>query len=156
MTRQLLILLAAGGSAALLAGAYAFQYIGGLQPCHLCWLQRYPHMVAVGVGILALLIPAGLLGRLLPWAGGLAALTSAAYGAYHTGVERHWWEGPSTCTSGSVTGLSAKDLLAQIQAAPVVQCDQVAWEMWGLSMASWNMLASLVLVALWVMAARRA
>lgn len=156
MTRQLLILLAAGGSAALLVAAYAFQYIGGLQPCHLCWLQRYPHMVAVAVGILALLIPAGILGRLLPWAGGLAALTSAAYGAYHTGVERHWWEGPSTCTSGSVTGLSAKDLLAQIQAAPVVQCDQVAWEMWGLSMASWNMLASLVLVALWIMAARRA
>lgn len=155
MTRPLLILLAAGGSAALLAGAYAFQYIGGLAPCHLCWLQRYPHMVAVAVGILALLIPAGVLGRLLPWAGAAAALTTAAYGAYHTGVERHWWEGPSTCTSGSVTGLSAKDLLAQIQAAPVVQCDQVAWEMWGLSMASWNMLASLVLVVLWVMAARR-
>ena len=156
MTRQILILLAAGGSAALLAAAYAFEYIGGLQPCHLCWLQRYPHMAAVALGILALLIPAGILGRLLPWAGGLAALTSAAYGAYHTGVERNWWEGPSTCTSGSVTGLSAKDLLAQIQAAPVVQCDQVAWEMWGLSMASWNMLASALLVALWVMAARRA
>lgn len=155
MSARLLIALATLGSAALLAGAYAFQYVGGLQPCHLCWLQRYPHMAAVAIGLLALLVPAALLTRLLAWAGAAAALTTAAYGAYHTGVERHWWEGPSTCTSGSVTGLSAKDLLAQIQAAPVVQCDQVAWEMWGLSMASWNMLASLGLTALWVMAARR-
>ena len=156
MTRQFLILLAAAGSAALLAGAFAFQYLGGLAPCHLCLLQRYPHGAAVGIGVLALLIPAGLLGRLLPWAGALAALTTAAYGAYHTGVERHWWAGPDTCTSGPIGKLSAKDLLAQIQAAPVVQCDQVAWQMFGLSMASWNMVASLVLVVIWVMAARKA
>ena len=155
MTRPFLILLAAAGSAALLAGAFAFQYIGGLAPCHLCLLQRYPHGAAVGIGVLALLIPAGLLGRLLPWAGALAALTTAGYGAYHTGVERHWWAGPDTCTSGAIGKLSAKDLLAQIQAAPVVQCDQVAWEMLGLSMASWNMVAALVLVVVWVLAARK-
>lgn len=155
MTRNLLISLAALGSAALLAGAFAFQYLGGLAPCHLCLLQRYPHGAAVAAGVLALLIPAGLIGRLLPWAGALAALATAGLGAYHTGVERHWWEGPSTCTSGSITGLDPKDLLAQIQAAPVVQCDQVAWEMLGISMASWNMLASLVLAVLWLMAARK-
>ena len=156
MSRSLLIFLAAAGSAALLAGAFAFQYIGGLAPCHLCLLQRYPHGAAVAIGALALLIPGTLLGRLLPWAGALAALTTAAYGAYHSGVERHWWAGPDTCTSGPIGQLSAKDLLAQIQAAPVVQCDQVAWEMFGLSMASWNMLAALVLVAIWVKAARTA
>lgn len=155
MSARLLIALATLGSAALLAGAYAFQYLGGLQPCHLCWLQRYPHMAAVAIGLLALLLPTSRLTPLLSWAGAAAALTTAAYGAYHTGVERHWWPGPSTCTSGSISNLSAKDLLAQIQAAPVVQCDQVAWEMWGLSMASWNMLASLVLVGLWVLSARR-
>lgn len=126
MSRTILILLAAGGSFAALAAAYAFQYIGGLAPCHLCWLQRYPHFVAVGLGILALLIRKTLLARLLPLAGAAAALTTAAIGLYHTGVERHWWEGPSTCTSGSIANISPKDLLAQIQAAPVVHCDQVA------------------------------
>ena len=156
MSRSLLIFLAAAGSAALLAGAFAFQYIGGLAPCHLCLLQRYPHGAAVAIGALALLIPGTLLGRMLPWAGAAAALTTAAYGAYHSGVERHWWAGPDTCTSGPIGQLSAKDLLAQIQAAPVVQCDQVAWQMFGLSMASWNMLAALILVAIWVKAARRA
>ena len=156
MSRTQLIALAALGSAALLAGAFAFQYIGGLAPCHLCLQQRYPHGAAVVIGILAIAIPAGWIGRLLPWLGAFAALTTAGLGAYHTGVERGWWEGPSTCTSGPITGLDPKDLLAQIQAAPVVQCDQVAWQMFTLSMASWNMLASLALAVIWVMAARRA
>ena len=155
MTRQIAIFLATLGSAAALAGAYAFQYIGGLAPCHLCWLQRYPHFAAVPIGLLALLLPKGLIGRLFPLAGALAALTTAGIGAYHSGVERHWWPGPSTCTSGSIANISAADLLAKIQAAPVVQCDQVAWEMWGLSMASWNMLLSLVLMGFWISAWRK-
>ncbi len=155
MSRQSLILLATLGSAALLAGALAFQYIGGLAPCHLCLQQRYPHAVAIVIGIAALLIPKGLTWRVLPCLGAIAALTTAVLGGYHTGVERHWWLGPATCTSGSIAKLSAKDLLAQIQAAPVVHCDQVAWEMFSLSMASWNMLASVALVAMWLWAASK-
>ena len=104
MSRSLLILLAAAGSTALLAGAFAFQYIGGLAPCHLCLLQRYPHAAAVVIGALALALPRL---TLLPVAGALAALTTAGIGAYHSGVERHWWEGPSTCTSGAISGISA-------------------------------------------------
>jgi len=156
VTRKMWIALAAGGSLLALAAAYAFQYLGGLAPCHLCWLQRYPHVAALGLGMLALLSRPPALVRLWALAGAAAALTTAAFGAYHTGVERHWWPGPTTCTSGSIANISAKDLLAQIQAAPVVKCDQVAWQMLGLSMASWNMLFSLVLVALWVKAAQKA
>ena len=158
MSRTLLIALAAAGSAALLLGALAFQYLGGLAPCHLCLLQRYPHMVAIAIGALALLIPnllPRLLPRLLPLCGAAAAFTRAAYGADHTGVERHGWLGPTTCTSGPLGKISAKELLAQIQAAPLVQCDQVAWSMFGVSMASWNMLASLLLVTLWLAAIRK-
>lgn len=155
MTRTQFIGLATLGSAVLLAGAFGFQYLGGLAPCHLCLLQRYPHAAAIAIGVLALLIPKGIAGRLLPLAGALATLTTAAYAAYHTGVERHWWLGPNTCTSGSIGTLSAKDLLAQIQAAPLIQCDVAAWSMWGVSMASWNMLASLVLTALWLAAFRK-
>jgi disulfide bond formation protein DsbB len=155
LSRRFVIVLATLGSVLALASAYGFQYLGGLAPCHLCWLQRYPHFAAIGLGALALMIPAPLLTRLLALAGALAAFTTAALGAYHTGVERHWWLGPTTCTSGSIANISAKDLLAQIQAAPVVKCDQVAWQMFGLSMASWNMLFSLALMALWLMAAKK-
>ena len=151
MTRQkYLILLAAGGSAALMLGALAFQHIGGMAPCSLCIWQRWPHVIAIGLGLAALVA----LPRLMALGGLLAALATAAIGGYHTGVERAWWEGPATCTSSGTTGLSAEALFEQIMAAPLVRCDEVAWEMLGLSMASWNMLASLALAGLWLMALR--
>lgn len=151
MSRNTLILLAAAGSLAMLLGAFAFQYIGGMAPCKLCLWQRWPHAAAILIGVVAYTT----LMRALPYLGALAALTTAGLGLYHTGIERHWWQGPTTCTSGSVDGIATSDLLDQILAAPVVQCDQVAWEMFSLSMASWNMLASLVLAVIWIAAARR-
>lgn len=148
LTRRNLILLATLGSAAMILGAWGFQYLGGLAPCKLCYWQRWPHMAAVPIGALALL--AG--GVLLPLAGALAAAATGAIGIYHTGVERDWWEGPTTCTSSDIGGISTDDLFNQIMSAPLVQCDQVAWEMWGLSMASWNAVISFALMALWLMA----
>ena len=150
MTRTTWILLGALGSAGLLLGAFAFQHIGGMAPCKLCLWQRWPHGAAIVIGVLALALP----GRLLPLLGALAALTTAAIGGYHTGVERGWWEGPTTCTSGPVSGISAQDLMAQIMEAPLVRCDEVPWEMFTLSMATWNMLASLAFALCWLMAAR--
>ncbi|WP_409226505.1 disulfide bond formation protein B, partial [Klebsiella pneumoniae] len=36
-------LIALVAPSALLGGAFASQYIGGLYPCEMCWWQRYPH-----------------------------------------------------------------------------------------------------------------
>ncbi|MCG7622650.1 disulfide bond formation protein B [Epibacterium sp. Ofav1-8] len=149
---RFLTLIAAGGSAALLLGAFGFQYIGELAPCKMCIWQRYPHGAAVGLGVLAVLIP----GAVLPYLGALAALTTAAIGAFHAGVEQGWWEGPTTCTSGAIDGLSADELMSQIMSAPLVRCDDIPWELFGLSMAGWNAVISLVLAAIWVAAARHA
>ncbi|TMV84669.1 disulfide bond formation protein B [Thioclava sp. BHET1] len=152
MSRRLPIFLATLGSAALLGGALAFQYIGGLLPCHLCMLQRYPHAAAIAIGIVALIFPA----RLLAILGALAALATSGVGLYHTGVERHWWEGPASCTTEmNIHGLSSADLLNKILAAPVARCDQAAWSFLDLSMASWNAIFSLILVFIWIAAAVR-
>jgi disulfide bond formation protein DsbB len=146
-----LALAAAAGSLALLAGAFFFQMLG-YAPCKLCLWQRWPHGAAVLAGGVFLLTA----WRVLPWAGALAALATAGLGLYHTGVERGLLAGPDTCTSNGVTGVSAEDLLNQILEAPLVRCDEVAWSLMGLSMASWNAVLSLALAALWVAAARRA
>ncbi|MEM8870537.1 MAG: disulfide bond formation protein B [Pseudomonadota bacterium] len=148
MSGQRLMVLAAAGSAALLLGALAFQYIGGLAPCAMCYWQRYPHMAAIVVGAVALLVPFALLALV----GALAALGTAAVGVYHAGVEQGWWEGPNTCTSGPVEGLSPNELLNQILEAPVVRCDEVAWSMAGISMAGWNAIASAILAVIWLTA----
>jgi disulfide bond formation protein DsbB len=152
LTRLRLVLLAAGVSAALLVAVFVFQALG-YAPCKLCWWQRYPHMAAVAVGLLAL---AWQPAALLAWLGALAAAATGAIGVYHTGVEQSWWTGPDTCTSAPIGGVSAQDLLNQIMAAPLVRCDEVAWALFGVSMASWNAIVSFGLVAVWVMATRRA
>ena len=73
MNRNLLILIAAGGSAALLLGAFAFQHIGGLAPCKMCIWQRWPHGAAVLVGLALLILRKPLLTLL----GGAAAARGA-------------------------------------------------------------------------------
>jgi len=150
MTRNGLILVAAGGSFALLLGAFGFQLLG-YPPCKLCLWQRWPHAIAIVIGALALWRPF----YALPWFGALAALATAGVGLYHTGVERKWWEGPDTCTSGPIGGLTPDQLMDQILTAPLIRCDEVAWQFLTLSMASWNMLISLALAGLWIVAATR-
>ena len=154
MTARNMMLLAAFGSFALLAGAFVFQALG-YAPCKLCLWQRWPHGVAIAVGGLVLLLgPMVLLGV----AGALAALTTAGIGAYHTGVERGFWEGPTSCTGGGdgLGGLSGTDLLSTNVQNTIVMCDEVAWAdpVIGLSMASWNVIASLILMGIWIAALR--
>lgn len=145
-----LVLLAAGGSAALLLGAFFFQLMG-YPPCKLCIWQRWPHGAAIAIGAVVLLGGP----RWLAWAGAAAAALTGAFGVYHAGVEQRWWLGPTTCTSGGALESSTKDLLGQIMNAPLVRCDDIAWSFLGLSMASWNAILSFALAAIWVAATRR-
>ena len=150
--RRRLIALATAGSAALLLAAWGFQYVGGLAPCKMCIWQRYPHGVAVVVGLVALALPAQ---RLLPILGAVAASVTAGIGLYHAGVEQGWWQGPSSCTSSDISGLSPQQLMDQIMAAPLVRCDDIPWELFGISMAGWNALLSAGLVLVWIAAWRQ-
>lgn len=152
LSRSTLILLATLGSAALLSGAFAFQYIGGLHPCTLCLWQRWPHAAAIAIGLVAL--ATGWRGLL--WLGALAALATAGIGGFHVGVEQGWWQGLASCSAGSIAGISTADLLnPAVDVAAPVRCDAVAWSLAGLSMAGWNMVLSLGLAGVWVLAALR-
>lgn len=150
INRKNIQFLALAGSAGLLLGALAFEHLGGLAPCPLCIWQRWPHVVALA-GVGAIFLP----GLIWPLIGAAGAATSGVLGVYHSGVERGWWDGPSACAAGGdISGLSAEELLAQIMAAPVVRCDEVPWEMLGLSMASWNAVLSFGIAGLWLASLR--
>ncbi|SEL25151.1 disulfide bond formation protein B [Pacificibacter marinus] len=152
LTRTQLVALAAGGSLALLLGAFFFQALG-YAPCKMCLWQRWPHVVAIFVGAAYM----GVQSRVLLWFGALAAAVTAGLGAFHTGVERKWWEGPTSCTGGgdALSGLTGGDLLPGSPVDAIVMCDQVSWEFLGLSMASYNFAFSALLVAIWLVAARK-
>ena len=144
-----LVMLALGGSTVLLLGAFGFQHLGNMTPCKMCYWQRYPHAVAIGLGLAFLLIQH----QSLLWLGALAALATGGIGLYHAGIERGLWQGPASCTSGPIDGLSTDDLVAQIMTAPMVRCDEVPWALFGISMAGWNAILSICLMAIWLWAA---
>lgn len=138
-------------SAAVLAGAHAFETFGGYLPCPLCLKQREVHWTALAVAAAAGLV---LWRWRLPWvrvASLLAVL--AVYGwslwvsGFHSGVEYKWWPGPSTCGSGAAILSGEVDLLASLQNKTMaVPCDEAAWRMAGISMAGYNFLISLAVV----------
>ncbi|MDE2791475.1 MAG: disulfide bond formation protein B [Paracoccaceae bacterium] len=146
MTRTQLIILATGGSLALLAGALGFQYLGGLPPCQLCVWQRWAHALAIAVGAVAMISGRG---RALAGVGCLIMIGSAGLAGYHAGVEQGWWPGLASCAALPSDALSAEERLAEILATPVVRCDAIPWAFAGLSMAGWNAVASLLLALAW-------
>ncbi len=127
---------------ALLGGAFAFQYIGGLAPCELCIWQRWPHGVAIVLALLALVLPKAARRPLL-WLAALAVLTSGGIGVFHVGVEQHWWEGLTRC-AGADFSASGGGLSQDIFAAPIIRCDAIAWSLFGISMAGYNAILSIL------------
>jgi len=154
MSRRTLILLAGLGSLALFLGALGFQYWVGLLPCTMCLWQRWPHRIAIGLAIVGVAIPHAV----ITWLGALSMVVNAGIALLHTGVERAWWQGPQVCGANAAQdlgGLSMEDLFDTTTGPTIVLCTDVAWMFAGLSMASWNGIFSLVLAAVWIMAARR-
>ena len=145
-----LILLAALGT---IAGALVFEHVFGLTPCPLCLRQRIPYYVAIAVALAATLLP-DRLARLGLIVLALIFLVSAALGVHHAGVEWSWWAGPSDCAGAPAPAPgSMGDFLSQLQTTRVVSCTEAAWRFLGLSLAGWNVLISLALAALAVIAA---
>lgn len=130
--------------AALLAGAFVSQYLGGLYPCEMCWWQRYAHMAALPFGLLAFTAPADSgRARALTILAALAIAVSGGIAVYHAGVEAKIFEGFTQCTATTGRGLSTADLMKQIIQAPLVRCDEVQFRFLGISLAGWNAILSL-------------
>lgn len=143
----------AGGLALLvalacIAGALAFEYLGGLSPCPLCLEQRYAYYAGIPALFVGLVLvsgdrpkPAALLFLVVA----LAFLANAGLGVYHSGVEWKLWPGPDTCAQvpGALKPLG-KALIDRLETTRVIRCDEAAWRFLGLSLAGWNVVASLV------------
>ena len=134
-------LLVAAASGALLLGAYLSQHLGGLAPCPLCLIQRYPHFAVLALGLAAALA-GGRWRMVLLLLAGLALLVTAGYGVYHAGVEQGWFA--SGCAA-PIAGGSVDDIRAQVMAAPLARCDEMPWSLVGVSLAGWNAIASVAI-----------
>ena len=135
-------------SIAILGGAFGFQYIGGLKPCELCLAQRWPYVITISAGLIgfgAARVTMRNTARAMLAIAGLTFLVGAGIAVYHVGVEQKWWAGPATCTGLSGVGGSVQDFLKRIENTPVVRCDEIAWSLFGISMAGYNAILSVLL-----------
>lgn len=138
-------------SAATLATVYASQFIGGLVPCQLCLYQRWPWWGALLLCILAMpTILSTNLRAVLVGLAGLSILVGAGIAIFHVGVEQHWWPGLASCSAAGQNPASFEQM-QQMLSQPTASCDKPAWTMFGISMAGYNAIGSIV-VGLWAIA----
>ena len=126
----------------------------------LCIYQRYAHGAAGGAGLLGLALAAQPAARqLVTGLGGLALLTGAGIAAFHVGVEQRWWRGTDECHSpGFSSDLTIDELREALLGSRFVPCDEIPWELFGVSMAGYNFIFSLALgvAVLWILVRLRA
>jgi disulfide bond formation protein DsbB len=155
-TASLLVL----GMAAVIGSALAFEYIGGYIPCELCLLQRKPYYIGLIIGVIALIavamhLPARVTKSLILLLG-VIMIVSAGLGVYHAGVEWHFWEGPSACSATSGAGFTGTgDILTQLNSFKGPSCTEAALRIFGVSLAGWNVLTSLILASIAFLGAKR-
>ena len=134
--------------------ALGFQHLAGYLPCKLCVEQRTPYYIGAPIMALgfvgALMNAPALIVRGFLLVGALLMTWSLYLAVFHAGVEWGFWPGPTSCT-GTGTSVSF-DQLNDINAARIVPCDVVQFRFLGLSLAGYNTLISLAVVALLGMA----
>lgn len=140
--------LVALASAAVLGTALASQFLGGLVPCDLCLYQRWPYVATIAAGLAGVALVRGRAARRALLAlSGVAFVVGGAIAFYHVGVEQHWFAGPGACAGTVGEPESIEELRRRLLAAPIVRCDEVAWSLFGISMAGYNVIASAALAA---------
>lgn len=129
--------------------ALALEHLGGFAACPLCYLQRYAYYAAIPLLFAGLVMTSA---EMPKWAGAvfflvaIGFLANAGLGVYHAGAEWGYWPGPETCSAVGSGGLAPLDLTSGLAAsAPAVNCTEPALRVFGLSLAGWNVLASLLI-----------
>jgi disulfide bond formation protein DsbB len=133
-------------AAAALGVAIASEQWGGLVPCALCLLERWPYRIAIGLAAVALVVPRPVARALLLLVA-LAMAADAVIAAVHVGVEFQWWPSPlPECAAPHFAGGSIAERLASMPARPAKPCDDPTFLIPGLplSMAAMNLLYALV------------
>jgi len=129
--------------------AFVAQFGFHLAPCHFCLLERYPYLLVTACGIGTLLTPRmGLRWRFFVALGIMGWLATALLAVVHVGIEQGILNFTGGCVAQAAADTSLDALRAQINAAPIVACNEVSASFLGLSLAAWNALCAFGLIAL--------
>ena len=122
-----------------LASAFIAEFYFNLVPCKMCLKQREPYYIIIAGFIIF---------RMLKWQDRILfylgiqiiSIYGLFYSIWHVGIENKLLSGPSGCSDGLNITNNASDLKKQILSKPVINCEDITWNIFGLSAATINSL----------------
>ena len=129
-----------------LISAYFIEHILGHQPCNLCLFERIPYLFAIILTLLSFKLKhfQKIFIILLIIVFFVATLLSL----YHLGIEQGFIQESLVCNlQGDFTVLSKEEILKQLQQKSV-NCKDVTFKIFGLSLTTFNVLISFLLTVL--------
>ena len=146
-TNTILIFILFGLSASLIL-AYIIEYGLGHEPCRLCVYQRFPYILSILLILSVLLIKKNVKIHLLVL--GMISLSGAVLAFYHFGIEQGFFNESAVCESQNLQeGLTKQDILEQLK-QNTVSCKDVNFTLFGLSLASINIIVSFILFMIFI------
>ena len=126
-----------------LLAAYFIQYVLGHQPCNLCLIERIPYILTIIIITLILIFKKFEKFFLLLLTLIFVAATLISF--YHFGIEQGFIKESLVCDSETQTNnLTKEDLLKELK-TKTISCKDVTFKIIGLSLASINIIISLIL-----------
>ena len=139
-----------------LMGAYAIEYFLQKTPCILCVYQRYVLMAVLAYTPFIWMLGKKWMYPKLYLVFPFFYFVNAVIAGYHSGVEQHIFPALEQCRATPIPhGADINVLRDFLLEKPVVPCDKISWQLFGLSMATYNFLGSSGLVFVWSLVLRR-
>ena len=147
LTPRLILLAVALISAGSLGAAYIGEIYFGLKPCVLCLYQRYAYMSTLALGIIGVCLPQMRQHLVTLYITALGFFVNFGIATYQVLVEKKILNPPGVCKGVEIEtqGQTFAQFKASLaQAGDHVPCDAVAWDLFGISMAGYNALFTLL------------
>ena len=122
-----------------IASALIAEYYFDLQPCAMCLKQREPYYIIIAGFILVMILKGQ--DKIWFYVGvQIVSIYGLFYSLWHVGIENKILAGPSSCSGGLNISTNTSSLKEQIISKAVINCEEVAWSIFGLSAATMNSL----------------
>ncbi|MDB3947191.1 disulfide bond formation protein B [Candidatus Pelagibacter sp.] len=126
-----------------LVSAFFIEYVLGHQPCNLCILERIPYLLAIIIVFLnyKFIIFEKFFILLLT----IIFLAGTTLSLYHLGIEQGFIQESLVCDLKSGSNLLSKEEILKQLKEKSVNCKDVTFKIFGLSLTSYNILLSLLI-----------
>ena len=134
---------------------YITEHAFNLEPCRLCLIQRIPYAIIAVIGWIGLKHSDWLSAGNLTAIAGFVFLAGATIALYHVGIEQQLWQSTVGCSGELNQQISANKLQDMLQQKQPKSCNQIEWTLFGVSIATYNAVFSLICAGITFNIARR-